>query len=163
MIINIICGALAGFMVVLFCYIFTKGKNIAHICNISIGKIEVNGSELYVDGIFVTNYLGTDISREMFMTEGIAVVLEPKNPSCRLTLENYGQRQAVLFEAVRALGVKRYNFMRRHFPTGRVVIAFVPTVRNPDLLLKAVSNTPILENSRKVKRIMKSTVGGENV
>jgi hypothetical protein len=53
--------------------------------------------------------------------------------------------------------------MRRHFPTGRVVIAFVPTVRNPDLLLKAVSNTPILENSRKVKRIMKSTVGGENV
>lgn len=50
----------------------------------------------------------------------------------RVTLENYGQRQAILFEAIRTLGVKRYKFMRRNFSTGKVVIAFIPIVNDPE-------------------------------
>ena len=109
MIINIILGIIAGLVVIYICYRFTKGKIIGHICKATIGKIEVRGSELYVDDMFVTNYLGTDRSRELFVTEGIAAVLEPSDPMSRVTLENYGQRQAILFEAVRTLGVKRYK------------------------------------------------------
>ncbi len=88
------------------------------------------------------------------------MVLEPKDEACRITLENYGQRQAVLFEAVRALGVKRYKFMRRNFATGKVILAFVPILNHPEQLLRAVRNTPILESSRKIKRIMKTQLGG---
>jgi hypothetical protein len=152
LIVNIVCGVSAGIVVIYLCSTFIKGKIIGHICNIKIGKIDVRGSELYVDDIFVSNYLGADRGRDLFMTEGIAVVLEPKYPASRITLENYGQRQAILFEAVRALGVKRYQFMRRNFPTGRVVIALVPIINDPDLLIKVVSNTPILENSRKISK-----------
>lgn len=158
--VSIISGVMAGLLIMYGCYRFTKGKVISHICNVKLGKIEVKGSELYVDDIFVTNYLGTDRSREMFMQEGIAVVLEPNDPVSRITLENYGQRQAILFEAIRTLGLKRYNFTRRNFPTGKVIIAFVPIINDPDKLIQAVSNTPILENSRKIKRIMDTSLGG---
>lgn len=159
-IISIIFGIAAGLIVIVFCYRFTKGKIIGHICTVKIGEIEVRGSELYVDNMFVTNYLGTDKSRELFTNEGIAAVLEPADPMSRLTLENYGQRQAILYEAVRTLGVKRYEFMRRSFSSGKVIVAFVPIINDPDKLINAIKKTPILESSRKIKRIMKTSTGG---
>jgi hypothetical protein len=69
-------------------------------------------------------------------------------------VENLGQRQAMLFEASRALGVKRYGFTRRNFTHGRTIIALVPIIGDIDRLVAAVRNTPILENSRKVRRII---------
>ena len=161
-ILSIIVGVITGFIVMFFCYRFTKGKNIGLICRVKLGKIDVRESELYVDNMFVTNYLGTDRSRALFLNEGIAIVLEPKDPMSRVTLENHGQRQAVLYEATRTLGVKRYKFMRRDFNSGKVIIAFIPIVNDADKLIKAVSSTPILENSRKIKRIMKTSFGGNN-
>jgi hypothetical protein len=128
---------------------------------LTAGKIEVKGSELYVDGMFVTNYLGTDRSRQLFTKEGIAVVLTPNNTMGRVTLENFGQRQAILFESVRILGVRRYKYSRRNFTDGRVIIAFVPIVNDLNKLIKAVKSTPILENSRKIGRIMKTSGGSK--
>ncbi|MCI2105788.1 MAG: YIEGIA family protein [Intestinimonas sp.] len=157
---TVLAGITTGVLVLFFCYYFTKGKTIGAICTAQLARIEVRGSELYVDDMFVTNCLGSDKSRELFRREGIAVVLTPRDIHSRVTLENFGQRQAVLFEAVRALGVKRYKFMRRNFPTGKVLIAFVPILNDPDLLMQAIRSTPILESSRKVKRIMDTLLGG---
>ncbi len=64
--VNIAVGVLAGLLVIFFCHRFTKGKTIENICTVRQGKIEVRGSELYVDDMFVTNYLGADRSRETF-------------------------------------------------------------------------------------------------
>jgi len=159
MMINIILGAVTGILIMYLCYRFTKGKIIKNICDVSIGRIEVRGSELYVDGMFVTSYLGMDKSRQLFLNEGIAVVLKPRDPISRITLENFGQRQAIMYEAIRTLGVKRYKFMRRNFSSGKLIIAFVPINNDPTKLTRAVLNTPILENSRKVKRIMNTSLG----
>lgn len=148
-------GTVSGAVVMIALYRFTKGKMIGIICDIVPGKIEVKGSELYVDGIFVTNFLGTDLSRELMSSQGLAVVIKPQDEGSRMTLENAGQRQAVAFEAFRALGVKQYNFVRRDIPSGKVILAFVPIERDMDKLIYVVSHTPILENSRKIKRIMK--------
>lgn len=160
MIINVLFGSVVGLLVMFICYRFTKGKTIGHICTVSLGEIDVRGSELYVDGMFVSNYLGSDRARELFMTEGIAVVINPIDDISRVTLENFGQRQAILYEAVRALGVKRYKFMRRNFPTGKILITFVPIINDKEELIKAVKYTPIIENSRKIKRIMDTSFGG---
>lgn len=149
-------GVVTGGIVLTLCYFFTKGQTIGNVCIVQLGKIEVRESELYVDDMFVTNYVGADRARTMILNEGIAAVLTPKNPTDRVTLENLGQRQAVLYEAIRALGVKRYKFMKRDFPTGRVIIAFVPIIRDPNVLLQAIKSTPILENSRKANKIMKN-------
>lgn len=160
MLINIAAGIAAGIIVLYISYRFTKGKSVGHFCTVSIGNIEVRGSELYVDDMFVTNYLGTERSRELFQGEGLAVVITPRDPRSRVTLENQGQRQAMMFEAIRALGLKRYKFMKRNFKSGKVIIAIVPILNDPDRLITSVKNTPILENSRKLSRIMKSPFGG---
>lgn len=162
MILSILIGIAAGFLAMFFCYRFTKGKNVGQICEVKIGKIDIRGSELYVDNMFVTNYLGWDVSRDLFSSRGIAVVLEPSDDASRVTLENLGQRQAIMFEAVRSLGAKRYRFMELNIPSGKIIIAFVPIIYDPDKLIKAVNNTPILENSHKIKRIMKTSLGGQN-
>lgn len=159
---NIACGVLAGFAVFLLCYRFSKGKTVGEICEVKSGTIEVHGSELYVNGLFVTNYLGTDLSRELFEQEGMAVVLSPKQQANRITLENHGQRQAILFEAVRTLGLKRYQFMRENPKNGEMIYAFVPIINDPDKLIEAVSKTPILENSRKLRRLMTTPLGGQH-
>ncbi len=151
---SIALGLAAGLVCVLLLKRFTKGKTVGDICTVTAGEIKVEGSELYVDGMFVTNMLGMDRSREVVQREGLAVVIEPKKPTFRITLENYGQRQAMLFEAVRALGVKRYKFIRRNFAQGKVLICFVPIVSSIEVFIDAVKNTPILENSRKIHRIM---------
>jgi hypothetical protein len=156
------CGAVTGAVTLFLLYRFTKGKTIGDICTVRDGSIEVRGSELYVDGIFVANTLGTDRSRELFTKDGVAVVIEPKRPIGRLTLENYGQRQAILFDAIKALGVRRYKFTRRNFESGGVIVAFVPIFKDPRLLVDTVAHTPILENSRKVSRMMKTSGRGRS-
>ena len=151
------CGVITGTIALFLLYRFTKGKTIGDICTIRNGSIEVKGSELYVDGIFVANTLGTDKSRELFTNDGVAVVIEPKRPLGRLTLENYGQRQAILFDSIKALGVRRYKFTRRNFESGGVIVTFVPIFKDSQLLIDTVAHTPVLENSRKVGRMMETS------
>ncbi len=144
-------GLAAGLIVLFFLQALTKGRTVADICDIAPGAITVAGSKLYVDGMPVTALLGTDESRERLQNEGVAAVLTPKTDLDRVTLENAGQRQAVLFEAIRSLGVKQYQFAQSDPDSGKTLIAFVPIVRNPGAMLYAIGKTPILENSRKLR------------
>jgi hypothetical protein len=150
-------GFATGILLIYLMNSFTKGKTVGDICTITEGTITVEQSELFVDGMFVTNLLGTDKSRELFLNEGVALVITPNKEKFRITLDNLGQRQAILFEAIRSFGVKRFKFMRRNFKEGKVIIAFVPIVRNMEELISAVKKTPILESSRKIRSIMKAS------
>lgn len=161
-IINVCVAAVTGSCVIYLLYNFTKGKNIGDICNITIGEITIEQSDLLVDGMFVTNILGTEKSRSLFLREGVGFVVEPKNPKFRPTVENKGQRQAILFEAARTFGVKRFSFTRRNFAQGKLLIAFVPIHRDPEAILKVIKATPVLENSRKIETIMDTDIGGDN-
>lgn len=136
--------SLIGFMVW-----FTKGKNIGDICSIHYGDIDVKGSELYVDGIWVTGMLGIEKRKKLFIKEGVAIVATPKSEKQRLTLENEGQRAAILYDAARSFGTKEMFFTKRSFSDGRIVIAFVPIIKDNEKILEAIRNTPILESVRK--------------
>lgn len=52
-------------------------------------------------------------AEKLFTEEGMAVVIYPKENHFRINLDNFGQRQAALFEACRALGVKRYQSQKK--------------------------------------------------
>lgn len=160
LVLNCLIGLATGLISIYIFKTFTKGKTIGEICDISEGKITVKDSELFVDDMFVTNLLGTDKSRELFLNEGIAVVITPKKDLFRITIDNYGQRQAILFEAVRSFGVKRFRFTRKNYKSGKLLVAFVPIIHNIDSLISVVKKTPILENSRKIHSIMSSYTGG---
>ncbi|AUN14541.1 membrane protein [[Clostridium] sordellii] len=137
---------------------FTKGKQIQDIADVKIAKVDVRNSELYVDDIYVTNSLGTENSRNIVRNEAMAAIITPKSNHFRITLDNYGQRQAILFEACRALGVKRYQFTRKEYNSGKVVIVLVPIIRDEEFFIKVVKETPLLENVRKSHRLMKENI-----
>lgn len=153
--VNILCGVLAGTVTFLILRRFSKGHSIGDIAEVKLGKVEVRGSELFVDDIFVTNLLGSENSRKTVQAEAIAAVINPKRQHFRITLDNYGQRQAMLFEVSRRLGIKRYSFIRKQFKTGRVAIAIVPLIRDEGAFLETIRKTPMLENVKKNPELMK--------
>lgn len=145
--------ALVTGSVLIWCMVrFTKGKRIGDICTIHLGEISVQDSDLYVDGIWVTAMLGLDKRQKLFLDEGVALVATPKAEKHRLTLEHDGQRAAMLYDAARSFGTKELSFMKRSLSDGRVVIAFVPIIKDEEKILRAVRNTPILESVRKLSR-----------
>ncbi|MEK4606775.1 MULTISPECIES: YIEGIA family protein [Geobacillus] len=160
--VNILIGSLAGLVVLFILKRFSKGKTVGDIADVQLGKVEVRDSELFVDGIYVTNQLGTDNARELYRKEGIAAVIYPREEHFRITLDHFGQRQAILFEATRAVGVKRYNFTRKDYEQGRVVVTLVPLVRREDAFIEAIKKTPLLESVKKSHSVMKTNwLGGK--
>lgn len=153
--INIFAGVAAGTAMFLILRRFSKGHSIGDIAEVRLGRVEVRNSELFVDDIFVTNLLGADISRKTVQSEAIAAVIYPKKEHYRITLDNFGQRQAILFEVCRRLGVKRYSFVRKQFRTGRIAIAIVPIIRDEGAFIDTIRQTPLLENVKKNPELMK--------
>lgn len=158
--INVAGGFVVGLIVLFLLKRFSKGKLVGDIADVKTGKVEVKGSELYVDGIYVTNTLGTENARKLFREEGIAAVIYPREENFRIALDNFGQRQAILFEATRALGVKRYHFTRKDYQKGRVIITLVPIVGNVDNLVDSIKNTPLLESIKKSHAVLKTNLVG---
>ncbi|MCM3669006.1 YIEGIA family protein [Mesobacillus maritimus] len=158
--INILPGVAVGLIVLYILKRFSKGKAIGDIAQVKEGKIEVKESELFVDGIYVSNLLGSENASKMFQNEGLAVVINPNEEHFRIALDNYGQRQAALFEATRAIGVKRYHFTRKEYEKGRVVITLVPIIKDIDKLIEAVKKTPLLESTKKSHAVMDTNLVG---
>jgi len=149
---NIAIAAASGALFIWLLVRFTSGKRIGDICDLAEGKIEVRDGSLYVDGIYVTNQLGTEKAQKLFREEGVSVVVKPRMEKHRLIVEQAGQRNAMLFDAVRSYGAKRYKFTEFEMTDGRVVIAFVPILRDPQGILDAIRATPVLESGRKRRR-----------
>ncbi|MBD3109674.1 YIEGIA domain-containing protein [Bacillus sp. AGMB 02131] len=156
--INIISGLIVGFSVLFLLKRFSKGKTVGDIADVTEGSIEIKGSELYVDGIFVSNQLGTENARNLFKNEGMAVVVHPKEAHFRITLDNFGQRQAMLFESTRSVGVKRYHFTRKDYEQGRIIITLVPIINDIDKMIETVKNTPLLESVKKSQAVMQTNI-----
>lgn len=156
----ILGGIVVGLGVFYYLKRFTKGKTIGDIADVKEGKVEVKDSSLFVDGMYVSNLLGTDNAEKLFRYEGMAVVIYPKENHFRISLDNFGQRQAALFEACRALGVKRYQFTRKDYEEGRVMIALIPIKRDIDAFIEAVKKCPLLESTKKSHAIMETNMKG---
>lgn len=160
--INVVAGILSGWLVAYLLKRFTKGKSIGDIAKVKPGHIEIKDSSLFVDGIYVSNLLGTENAEKLMKEEGMAVVIHPNVNHVRINLDNFGQRQAALFEATRALGNKRYNFTRKDYVDGRIVIALVPVKRDMDALIEAVNKCPLLESAKKSHSVMDLDKGGSS-
>ncbi|MBD1379984.1 YIEGIA domain-containing protein [Metabacillus arenae] len=156
-----IIGIAVGLVVLFLLVRISKGKTIGDIAQVKPGKVEVIGSELFVDGMYISNQLGSDRAQKLFKEEGMAVVIYPNENYYRINLDNFGQRQAAVFEATRSLGVKRYHFTRKDFENGRVVVALVPIKKDMDALIEVIKKCPLLESIKKSQSVMKTNLGGK--
>lgn len=159
--INILVGFIVGVIIFYILKRFSKGKTIGDIAEVEQGQIEVRDSELYVNDLFVSNLIGSDYASQLFNNEGLAVIITPHEYQFSLTLNNLGQRQAALFEAARAVGVKRYHFTRKDFESGKVILAIVPLINDIDRIIEAVKKTPLLESVKKSEAVMDTNLFGK--
>ncbi|CAM4410354.1 YIEGIA family protein [Paenibacillus alkaliterrae] len=157
--IEITAGIIVGLLFFVFLRRFTSGKHVKDIATITQGNIEIKGSELYVDGMLVSNAAGEAEAKQFFAEEGIAAVVHPREPHLRIVLEHFGQRQAMLFEVTRAIGKKRYCY--QNLMEGKVIIVLVPIVHNFELLRETLLNTPLLETVKKTHRLLNTNITGE--
>jgi uncharacterized protein len=162
MAINIASGIITGFIILFILKRFSKGKTIGDIAKVELGLIAIKNNDLYVDGMYVTNLLGSENASSLFLKEGIAAVISPNEERFRITLDHIGQRQAALFEATRTLGLKRYHYTRKDFENGKIIITFVPILKDADRLLEAIKKTPLLESTKKNKDVLRTDFVGRN-
>lgn len=146
--IEVLSGSVVG---ILFFYVlkhFTARQKVQDIATVTEGEIELRGSELYVDGLFVSNLMGREEAKDWFLEEGIAAVIHPNRDHFQIPLLNNGQRQAILFEATRRLGQRKIYSVQNPVE-GKIIIALVPVIKNFELLKETILLTPLLETVKK--------------
>ncbi|KXG78460.1 hypothetical protein AN618_02150 [Fervidicola ferrireducens] len=162
---NPVWGILAGFTVILLLSFFTKRKRLKDIAVVRPAEIFFNGSILCIENIQVMN-VGHPDSRKIFLEQGLAVMIEPKDDNARASLSNIGQRQAIAHDVAALLGVKRdvneidfTPLVRIDLKTGRVGLVIVPMEKDMETLIEAVKMVPVLESTR--RKPLKSKAGRE--
>lgn len=156
LVIEAIVGVVAGLIVYKIISDFSKGKAVGDVASVRLAEIIVKDTEVSVEGTFVTNLAGTKNAQQMIREEGVAVIIEPNQMHSAIALHNFGQRKAILFEVTRSLGAKRYNFTRKDYKTGRIIILFVPIVRDLGKIIDVIKSTPLLESVKKSHAVLQS-------
>ncbi|WP_339145930.1 MULTISPECIES: YIEGIA domain-containing protein [unclassified Sutcliffiella] len=157
--IEVVSGSLIGLILFYLLKYLTARKKVRDIAKVTEGKIEIKGSELYVDGMFVSNLMGKGEAKKWFAEEGLAAIIHPNHDHFQIPLLNGGQRQAILFESARRLGQKKIYSVQN--PTdGKIIIAIVPIINNFDLLKETILLTPLLETVKKNPSLLNKKTGG---
>ncbi|XID96053.1 YIEGIA family protein [Paenibacillaceae bacterium WGS1546] len=144
-------GAIAGLASMAFARYFMKGKKIAHIADIEMAPVRLDGPNLYVGDVYMMN-VGLEENRDIIARQGIGFLLKPKNDDGKVTIANMGQRQAILYDVSTRLGVYRDDGDPALLPigklelrTGTLALLVLPREKDDDKAFLAVSNVPLLE------------------
>lgn len=156
--IEVICGSVVGLILYYILKRFTARQKVRDIATVTEGKIEMRGSDLYVDGCLVSNLMGREEAKKWFLEDGLAAVVHPNHAHYQIPLLNNGQRQAIIFEATRRLG-QRKIYSAQDPAKGKIIIALVPIIKNFDLLKETILLTPLLETVKKNPELLNITMG----
>lgn len=156
-------GLAAGLGVIILASLTMPGEMVGDIAEVELAEIEFHGSLLVVEGVVMMN-VGLPEHRDKIAREGLAAVVHPKNDNARSTLDNLGQRQAILHVVSALLGTKREigeqeftPLARKNIDTGSLSIFTMPMEPDRELLPAAIRLTPVLEGSK--RRPLSSLIG----
>ncbi|SMB94433.1 hypothetical protein SAMN00017405_0206 [Desulfonispora thiosulfatigenes DSM 11270] len=151
---GLVGGTMAGIISLLIARMLMKGTYIEDIAEISPAKVSFKNSILMVDDIVIMN-VGLKSSKDKIMQDAIGVTIHPKDDNARLTLNNIGQRQAILHNVSTLLGSKveigEPDFtpsIRKDIDTGKLGLFVVPNEKDLECLISAIYKTPVLESSK---------------
>jgi hypothetical protein len=144
-------GLIAGVLSLFVVHRFMRGKTIAHIADVEMVALKLEGPNLYVGDIFIMN-VGLDENRTIIKEQGIGFILTPKNDDAKVPIANMGQRQAILHDVSTRLGVYRDDGEPGLLPigklglrTGKLGLLFLPREKDTDKAYQALCNVPLLE------------------
>ncbi|HHV62206.1 MAG TPA: hypothetical protein GXX51_06165 [Firmicutes bacterium] len=152
---DLILGGVSG---VVSMFILNKGMVGGRVGDIAVvrqAELRFAGSLLMVEDIILTN-IGLRESRERYLSNGLAVIIEPKDDNARATLANLGQRQAIAHDAATIMGVRLdvsepefVPLARLSTKTGRVAFVILPIEKDIESLLEAIRRVPVLESAKR--------------
>ncbi|ARE87965.1 YIEGIA family protein [Clostridium formicaceticum] len=153
--IRAIFGIVIGAIVINALNKMLETKLIDDIAEVKEAKITFEGPLLAIAGVIIMN-IGLKDAREVFMKNGIAVEIVPKDENAIAILSNIGQRQAIQHNAAIQLGIRKdvdepdfTPIARRNPENGNIVMAIVAMEPNIEYLIEAVRRTPIIESSKR--------------
>lgn len=156
-------GIVVAILSILALKYMMKGKQVGEICEIKEVDFKFKGAMLDIDGVIVKN-VGMPDAREKLEKEALAVVLKPKDDNARATLDDLGQRQAILHTAVSLIGSKIEDgepewapLARKNIDTGELFIFIHPNEKDVECLIEAIKITPVLESSQ--RNILQNKIG----
>lgn len=151
--INIWGALVIAVLMLLLAKMLMRGSFVRHIADIKPGKLHFVGSLLMVDEIVMMN-VGSSAAREKILAEGVGIVLHPKDDDARATLNNIGQRQAILHDVTVLVGSKLEvgeqewtPLARKNIDTGAIGLFILPNEKDLPCVIEAAYRTPILESA----------------
>lgn len=151
----IIGGAVTAFIVILFFNIAISRQVVKDIADVYPAKISFEGTLLKVNDVVIMNVC-LKASKSIYLENGIAVEIIPKDENAVATLANLGQRQAIQHNAAIQLGIRKdvdepdfTPLARRDSHNGKIVMAIVAMEPDVECLVEAVNRTIILESSKR--------------
>jgi len=146
---------IVGFIFITSLEFFMKGQVLGQIAVVKPARLSFDGALLKVDEIGIMN-VGLPQMREKILSDGMGVMIHPKNDNARATLSNNGQRQAIANVAVSVLGTKKdvdipefSAIVRKNVDIGSIALYLVPSEKDIESLVATVERVPILESARR--------------
>lgn len=156
-------GIIASIISIFFAGIFMRGNFVKNIAIVKPAKLTFQDSLLLVDGIVIMN-VGLKESRKKILAEGIGITIHPKDDNARATLNNLGQRQAILHDVSVLVGSKLEDgepdwtpLIRKDVDTGRLGLFILPNEKDLECVIEAVYRTPVLESAE--QKPLQSSIG----
>ncbi|EOD01277.1 YIEGIA family protein [Caldisalinibacter kiritimatiensis] len=148
-------GIIAGLTSIVYLNKQISRQKVGNIADVKPAKISFQGPLLTVNDVIIMN-VGLKASREIYLKNGIAVEIIPKDENAIATLSNLGQRQAIQHNAAVLLGIRKdidepdFTPLARRDPhTGNIVMAIVTMEPDVECLVDAVKRTIVLESAKR--------------
>ncbi|MGF7185021.1 hypothetical protein GGQ84_001106 [Desulfitispora alkaliphila] len=154
---------IAGGLFLMFLIYAMRGQSVGDIADVEEADFKFEGAMLNVGGIIIMN-VGLLEAREKLLKEAIAVKMKPKDDNARATLDDLGQRQAIVHTVANLVGTKLEEgeqewspLVRKNIDTGEVFLFILPNEPDVECVIEAVKSTPVLESSQ--RKILQSKIG----
>jgi hypothetical protein len=149
-------GIVAGLLCILISLKLMAGRKLGELIDVTSGKLHFEGSILMVEDVVIMN-VGLPSTRRKILEEGLGVIIHPKNDDARLTLDNIGQRMAIIYDVVSILGSKieiseteLHPLARKHPDKGYLALFIVPNEPDIEMLIEVVKKVPLLESAQAI-------------
>lgn len=127
---------------------FVSEKYIYHIAKITTEDITFDNQFMVVGSETITNFGTSDIINT-WQSKGVAIKISPKDDNAKMTLQNAGQRQAILHDVVAQIGCEKGEPWQ--VPICKISgesIVLVILSDDAQRVVQAVHNCPIIESAR---------------